>query len=160
MKIFISILLLLSLSLCACSAPRYTSGLSCEEITSALYESLLDSQLYAKYSETDVRHKFSDTELYGDASVVYSISSDDISEVGVLKAKETQSTDELLDEVLDYIEDLKDEKQEFLKSYLPSELNKLNFAEARAFGPYVVYTVLGADNAEEVFSFAKELLSE
>lgn len=153
-------ILLICLCFSSCTAKSYVDTFTCDDITNAITDEILGSQAYVEFSDKDVHLMFDDTEKYDSWSVMYSISSDDISEVGILHAKDPQSAEELLEDAIDYVEDLKKEKQEFLRNYLPGELNKLNYADARAFGNYVVYTVLSKDTAEEVFSFVEKMLKE
>ncbi len=152
--------LIFCLFLCSCSTANYTDSLSCQDITSELRKKLLGSELYDSYTDEDTKLILSDDQLYDSSSIIYSVSSDDIGEVGILHAPDTNTAKDLLGEVTDYIESLKDEKQEFIKNYLPSELSKLNYADARRFGNYVAYTVLTSDRSEEVFSFVEKMLHE
>ena len=160
MKKLIIIFLILLLCFGSCEATAYKNSLSCKDITYSLQDELTGYENYKEYGEADVGAIIRSDNLYDSCSVIYSVSSDDIGEIGIFHASNEADIDQLLEESLDHIKALKDEKQEFLRNYLPDELIKLNYADARAFGNYVVYTVLAADESEEVFSFVQKLLSK
>ena len=159
-RITLLTILLVCLCFSSCGAKSYVDTFTCDDITNAITDEILGSQAYAEFTDKDVHLMFDDTEKYDGWSIMYSISSDDISEIGILHARDAESTEEILEDAIEYVEDLKKEKQEFLRNYLPKELNKLNYADARAFGNYVVYTVLSQDTTEEVFSFVEKMLRE
>lgn len=145
---------------CSCAKKEYLDTISCGNITDTLTEEILGSDMYAEYSENDVKLIFNNSELFDSCSVIYSLSSDDIGEVGVFHAKNSDNAKMLLKEITKYIEEVKDEKNSFVNDYMPQELDKLNYADTRQFGNYVIYTILSSDTSDEVFMTAKNMLSE
>ena len=59
-----------------------------------------------------------------------------------------------------YIKNLQEQKREFLNNYSPEEVKKLNSAEVRCFGNYIIFTVSDPDDKNYVFSKAEELLKK
>lgn len=153
-------LLCCSVFFASCAQNKYLDTLPCARITDTLTEEILGSDMYAEYTQKDVSLLFGNDELFDSCSVIYSISSDDIGEVGVFHAKDNQNAKKLLEKAEKYIEDIKDEKNSFVRNYMPQELDKLNYADTRRFGNYVVYTILSADTSDEIFDTVKKLLSE
>ena len=91
-------------------------------------------------------------------SVIYSTSSDDISEIGIFHAVSEEKSLELLDDLTDYLSDLKEEKGAFVRNYLPDEQKKLDGAKVRRFGNYVVFTVLPEAQSNAVFEKIDKIL--
>ena len=118
MKKMIAILFTLCVFLGSCGKADYANTIPCDDITSSLREELLGAELYQEFNDNDVKFIFDSSDLYDSSSVIFSVSSDDIGEVGVFHAKDSESAQKLLDEAIDYVENMKDEKQEFLKNYM------------------------------------------
>jgi hypothetical protein len=157
-KRFIFVLLLIFL--CSCSSKEYTDMLSASTLTASVSSDLLSGNGYVEYTEEDVKYSFSCTALCDSYSVIYSLSADDIGEVGIFKARNTDELAVITEDLRAYISDLKKDKSEFLKSYLPSELEKLDGSEVRTFGSYAVYTILSPEDSEATFSFLDRLLQK
>ena len=152
--------LLLLVCLCSCSSRSYTSSLSCGEITDRVGVEVLGEGIYAEFDKDDVDRNFGHSELYDSQSIIYSASSDDVGEIGVFHAKDESAADGLLEAANEYLYALRLDKEEFLKNYIPGELKKLNGAQARRFGNYVVYAVLEPEATRSLFSFLDELLQK
>ena len=60
----------------------------------------------------------------------------------------------------EYINDLSQNSRAFIASYAPEELVKLDNAEVRRYGRYIVYTVLEAADSERVFEIVENALRE
>ena len=60
----------------------------------------------------------------------------------------------------DYIDDMQEDSRAFIASYAPNELPKLDSAQVRRFGNYVIYTILPDDSAKTVFENVKEALKK
>ena len=160
MKGFIIALLCVAL-LCpvfaSCAQPRYIDSLACSDIANALREEILGENEYGIYDDAEVEYLI-DSDCYNSSCVMYSLSGDDVGEVGILHADNVKKAEELLEDTSEYIDDLKEEKSDFLRSYLPDELDKLNKASVKRFGNYVVYTILPSDLSEKVFQRVKDML--
>ena len=161
MKKYIAILLSLifCISFASCAQTKYDDSLSCSDIATALDEEFLGTEEYEAYEESDIKYMFNSDD-FDSCRILYSISSDDIGEIGVLHAKDAQGADKLLDEVNEYIEDIKEEKSDFLRNYLPEEFKKLDNARVKRFGNYVIYTVLEPEQSQRIFERAKEILTK
>ena len=154
----VSIALLLGL-LCSCSAKKqYSNIIECAYITNELQDQVLNEQAYALYSAEDVAFMLDDVEDFDSYSVIYSTSSDDISEIGIFHAVSEEKSLELLDDLTDYLSDLKEEKGAFVRNYLPDEQQKLDGAKVRRFGNYVVFTVLPETQSNAVFEKIDKIL--
>ena len=155
---FILSTILISLLLCSCSNKQYSDSHECSYITTALQNEILNRQDYVLYSAEDIAFMLDDTDNFDSYSVIYSSSSDDIGEVGVFHAVSEEQSLELLDDVVDYLSDLKEEKSSFVRNYLPNEQQKLDGSKVKRFGNYVVFTVLDASDSEAVFKKIEKLL--
>ena len=148
-----------SLLFASCSVSNYSRDYECAKLTDELIDTVLTEQEYSAYLDYDLKYIIKDSSLFDSYSVIYSSSSDDVSEVGILRAKSKESLQELLNQATEYIEELKKEKRTFVENYLPEELEKINSAKARCIGNYVVFTVLESEKSESVFSHLEALLS-
>lgn len=146
--------------LTSCGGISFESSLSCKELSSALTEEISPSDEFSEYSAEDLSFFSIDRELCMDFSMVYSKSSEDISEVGVFKAKDEQSARELFTELKGHIVSVREEKADFLKNYLPDEVSKLDGADVKQMGNYLILSILDAKSTSKVFQYAKELLTK
>jgi len=92
----------------------------------------------------------------GSSSVIYSNSSDDIGELGIFRAPDENTAALLFSEVKSYVDQMKNEKRDFLKNYLPNELSKLDNAEVRQLGNYVVFSFI--DDSDQIFKEIEKIL--
>jgi isocitrate dehydrogenase kinase/phosphatase len=90
--------------------------------------------------------------------VLYSRDSDDQGEFGIFKANNSVTAEELFVLVNEYINRSQRERRNFIENYIPSELKKLDNADARIIGDYVIFTILDENQSREIFSKATELL--
>ena len=67
---------------------------------------------------------------------------------------------ELFEESKLYIKNLQEQKRDFLSNYAPDEVKKLNSAEVRRFGNYIIFTISDPDDKNYVFSKAEEILKK
>ena len=154
-----------SLSLCfailifmtSCSRSSFTNDRSCEEICTTI-TAAIDDQQYMQFDSTHLNVYFEDNSKYDDYYIVYSESTNDINEFGIFHATDKETSNELYDSCLEYIQELQENSRAFIASYSPNELNKLDNAQVRKFGNYVVYTVLSEYSAQLVFNQVEKLL--
>ena len=149
----------ISLIFTSCSTKSYSSKSDCRELSQSLMReiSVPDGE-FSQYTEEEVQIFFSSPELYDDISIMYSKDSTDIAELGILHATTEEKSDKLFEEAKLYIKNLQEQKREFLNNYSPEEVEKLNSAEVRKFGNYIIFTVAEPDDKNYVFSKAEELL--
>ena len=154
------LLLALTLLFSSCAQKSYKSSLGCKELSNELKKEFSASEEdFEDYSEEDIRFLFSSIELYEDFCVSYSTDSVDIREIGVFRASTEQDAKKLYEDATYYIKNLQEQKSDFIRSYSPSELEKLNSAEARRYGNYVIFVVADADCKSKIFEKAEEALS-
>lgn len=156
--IFASLLLCICLLFSSCGAKRYSDAISCNNATMAIKEKIFADTQYSKYMDSDVSYMFC-SPFIEDCCVIYSSSSDDIGEFGVLRAESPKQARQLLEDVENYIESIKEERHSFLKSYMPNELDKLSGAQVKQYGKYVVFAIQDPAHVSEIFKEAKTVLS-
>ena len=157
--VLVAFALMSALIFSSCAQRKYSDVYSCSDLTSLVKKDILDTAEYSDYSETDIKYIFDNDELFDSVSIIYASSSDDIGEIGVLHAIDEDTADELLDEVNEYIDNSVTDKIAFVKNYLPSELSKLENAQARRFGNYVVFTIVDPNISNKIFEKIQNTLS-
>ena len=144
-----------------CSSKAFSDVLACVELSSSLQKEIsVPYGEFGEYSSAGLNFFFPHTELYEDFYAVYSKDSTDVSELGILRASNEENAKKLLEDAQLYIKDTQEQKREFLRSYSPSELEKLNSAEARRFGNYVIFTIADQNEKSKIFQKAEELLKK
>ena len=157
MKKFFCFILVPLLLICSCSSGAYTDTLSCEEIRERIISAVGDEE-YLELDSGDAEYYFS---LDGcrEYSVRYSSSTNDIGEFGIFHAEDEEAALELLEECRGYLKEKQTEQRAFIQSYAPTELKKLDGAEAYRFGNYVVFTILEKELTMKIKTSIHELLS-
>lgn len=165
-KISISSLLSLALAtflvfLPSCKkAEKYRDGISCEELSIEIRDEVDNFGEATSYSEEDIRLIFGSSSLFDDFSVIYSSEPNDINEVGIFHCPDESAAKKFLAVAKEYVREEEENKKAFVASYAPLEVPKLESAEARRYGNYVIYTILGEDAKEEAFDKAKKILEK
>ncbi|MBO7302705.1 MAG: DUF4358 domain-containing protein [Clostridia bacterium] len=155
----ILLLLTLTLTLSSCAQKSYNSTLSCKELTNELKKEFsISEEGFEDYSDEDISFLFNSLDTYDDSCVCYSSDSIDICEVGVFHASSEENAKRLYEDAMTYIKAMQEQKSDFIRSYSPSELSKLNSAEVRRYGRYVIFTVADADCKAKIFEKAESLL--
>lgn len=162
-KILLSIIFILLTSLiflsCAKKEIKYT--LSCKELSNQLESEIsVPQDEFNEYSTEELRFLFSSPELFDDICVVYSTDSTDVCEIGILYASNEENAKILFEDAKGYIKSIQEQKSEFLRNYSPAELSKLNSAEARRYGNYIVFAIADMDDKNNLFKKAEEVLSK
>ena len=152
------------LSLCfsfiGCSEKKeYRDGLECSELLGSAAEKLSGDIEYKALGADHVKYNFDDG-LMGDHAFLASASSSDINEMGIFHASDKKECEDILELCEDYFEDYLEEKEEFIASYAPRELEKLKNAEARRFGNYVAYAILSENDKDIFFDTVEKLLKK
>ena len=156
-----ALLLLLAIIFQSCAVKDYSSSLTCKELSDALEREISVPQGYfEEYTSDELDFLFSSPQLYDDICVVYSADSTDVCELGILHASSEERAKKLYEDAKGYIKSMQEQKSEFLRSYSPAELPKLNSAEARLFGQYIIFAVADQNDRDEVFKKAEALLSK
>lgn len=158
-SILAALLLCICLFFCACSSKQYSESLPCEDVITVLQDKFFANEQYVRYLSSDIDYMF-DSDDITDHCVVYSSSSDDIGEFGVLRAESEEDARELLEDVNRRFEDFREEKSQFLRSYMPNELPKLENAKAKQFGRYVVFSLQSSDMNDKILKEAEHILCQ
>ncbi|MBE6546406.1 MAG: DUF4358 domain-containing protein [Ruminococcaceae bacterium] len=157
----LSLLLTLSLLLCACTkAAAYADNVPCAELADTATDQIPVNFGYETYGGEHLRYYFEDTELPDDTCLRYSVLSEDINELGIFHAPDETVRAELVRLTEDYLDRLLEEQSAFIAGYAPKELTKLEHAEVRTFGNYVVYAILDDNDRELVFETVEKELKE
>ncbi len=145
----------------SCSQNQYSDALSCKELSTLLAKEIsVPEGKFSQYTNEELKFFFPDSSKYTEAHIIYSSDSIDITELGILRAADEENAKTLHEEVKNYIKNLQEQKQEFLRNYSPNELQKLNSAQTRRYGNYVIFTVSEPENQETVFLKAEEILAK
>ncbi len=160
MKKLLCLGLLLALLTMGCQRMKdYRDDISCEAITDAVCDELEDEE-YLPFGEEQIRFSFEDTDRFADYSLVYSVRSENIDEIGIFRGETQEDVDELRRLCEQYVNTLREEQRAFVASYAPREATKLDAATVRVFGHYVIYTILSEDNREKAFESIEEMLKK
>ena len=141
----------------SCKQAEYSSSLTSKELSDALMGQISGSEDYIEYTDEELSYFDFAKNADADITVLYSRAAEDVGEIGVIriskeKAKEMQSA------VENYLKMQKNEKAAFFKNYAPGELSKLDRAEVRRFGDYIIFTVLSSEDSQAVFNKVEEIL--
>ncbi|MBQ9086993.1 MAG: hypothetical protein IJY47_07400 [Clostridia bacterium] len=156
--ILLSWALVFSLPSCA-KQQEYRDDVSCETLMNSLEKIIPLEYGYGTYGEEHIAFYFEETALPDDLCLRYSITAEDINEVGVFHTQTKEEQRELVKLTEAYLEGLRQEKTAFIGSYAPEELPKLSGSEVKCFGNYTVYAILSEEDREEIFDQAEDILS-
>lgn len=155
----ILLMLTITLILSSCAQKSYQSSLSCKDISNELKKEFsISEDEFQEYTDDDIKFLFTSIEAYDDSCISYSTDSIDICELGVFRASSEENAKKLFENATNYIKAMQEQKSDFLRNYSPAELNKLNSAEARRYGNYVVFAVADSDCKTKIFKRAENLL--
>ena len=144
----------------ACASVSYRDDLSCKTITDRLSDTLSVSSGYEAFSAEHLRFYFTDTDDYDDHSLIYSAMSEDINEIGVFLADEDEDVEKIRIMCEKYIASMDEEQRAFIASYAPQETTKLDHAEVRVFGRYVIYTILSPSDTKIAHDMIEQMLKK
>ena len=159
-SIFILFILLVTLIFQSCSQKKFNDSFTCNELSRRLKSEIQPTESeFESYSREELTFLFPSNDLYDDICVVYSSDSTDVCEIGVFHAPDEEAAKKLFEEAKLYIKNMQEQKSEFLRNYSPAELPKLNSAEARRFGNYVIFAIGEQNEKNNLFKQAEEMLS-
>lgn len=145
-------LVIVLLLLPSCEKDKFSDSLSCEELGDKIELVCADGLDYEEYDEEYLSFFFDDLSLCDDFCIIYSESTNDINEFGIFRSSNDENTEKVIEMAEDYINDTQEGQRAFISSYAPEELPKLDSAEVRRFGRYVVYSIASPDTAKKAFS--------
>lgn len=146
--------------LCACSHKEYASDVRCRELCELATDDMQGDKEYSEYGDEFLKYELGEhAQAATDSCILYSTRVDDIDEIGIFFAEDDEDVKDIAKDCKAYIEDMQDNKRAFISSYAPSELPKLDKAEVRIYGNYVVYSILDADDTENIYNIIEERLT-
>ena len=142
----------------ACSSKvSYRNDIPCYDIS----EAFIQSQGYVEYSyynEEEISFFLEMPEYVSDFSVAYSTDVNDINEIGIFYCADENDAEEFFSVARAYLKEQQATQKAFIESYAPREVPKLEGADARRYGNYVIYTILSAEDKKSVWEIANEKL--
>lgn len=159
MKIFkmLSLILLISLILCACSSKSVKTDISASEIAEAFTPLLSNADNLSPVSADYVFGMLEiDTSLLSDFVLKIQTAGTEIDQYGVFKVIDPGTVPAVESAVGSYLGSLRSNFEAF--NYLPEEKTKLDSAECRTLGSYVVFAILSPSEKEAVFNELDSLL--
>ena len=133
----------------ACSSrAKYRDDIPCHDVSEEFIQSQSGSVEYSYYSGEELSFFLEIPEYVTDLSVAYSTDVNDINEVGVFHCANEKSAKEFFGTVSSHLKEQQTTQKAFIESYTPREVPKLDAAEARRYGNYVVYTILSAEDKQ------------
>ena len=149
------------LSLASCKKTQeFRDDYDCADLLAKAFDKTSAASDYKVLGDEHIKYNFDNTTLDDDHSFLASTPTTDISEAGVFHAPNRAIRKELSELAEDYLEDYFEEKEAFIASYAPQELEKLKNAETRVFGNYVVYAILSDEDRDIFFDTIERLLAE
>ena len=151
--------LILPMLLCGCQKRIYLDTVGCERLSQAALSALPQTQKFEEYGELQRSLILSDTCKSAQCRLLYSLPSENIDELGILHAGNDEEAREIYRRTEAYLTDLQENQSAFIASYAPEELPKLEEAEARRMGRYVIYAILSEEDKRAAFSAIEALLT-
>ena len=143
----------------SCSSKiKYRDNIPCHDISEAFIQSQNNSVEYSYYTEEEISFLLDLPEYVNDLSVAYSTDANDIDEIGIFHCTDEKSAKEFFDTLSSYLSEQQATQKAFIESYAPREVPKLDAAEARRFGNYVIYTILSAEDKKTLLEITNEKL--
>ena len=147
---------LLSCALCACGSSDTTKDVPAADITAAVADKLGKTEAMSAANDNWIKGYMKvDTASFGDCSVMVNSIGANVDEFGVFKAGESMSAKDIEATVQAYL-DLR--LQSWMDEYMPEEKYKVEDAEYKVIGDYVMYCILSAEDAEAAFSTFEGML--
>ncbi len=131
---------------------EYKDDVACRILTNEIAVLCPTENGYSNFSHDQIVYFFENTAIPTDYSMIYSTDAEDINEIGVFHCADEESAAQMLKLTQNYIENMQDTQVNFISSYAPYELPKLEGAEVRRYGNYVVYVILDTNERRAAFS--------
>ena len=152
--LFITIFSLLT----SCSKAEYSHDRDCDDVLENIKNLPSISQEYEEYDDEFVNFFLPNSPSFDDFEVIYSTSTNDITEIGLFRFASTEDAISMENVLNNYISETQSNQRAFIASYAPNEISKLDKAEVRRFGHYTVYAIIAPDEKEDLFEqIEKEL---
>lgn len=160
MKIkLIPLLFLLCLTACTMRVPAYREDIEVKTVQEEVDGLLYHTDSLISYDPDDIRFYLElPEEFCSDCVVRAQTSSLSIDEYGIFHCKNEQDAEKLEELLEDYLERSLEGKREWLQSYNPSELQKLEKSRVERFGSYVFYGILDPPTERLAIKRVEDLL--
>ena len=146
---------------CGKQTPVYKDDVEMENVQKEIDGILYHNDSLITYDPEEVHFYLNLPEEYCDDCIVRAqTSSVSIDEYGIFHCKTEADAEALADLLEDYIERSLEGKREWLQSYNPDELRKLEHCDVERFGCYVVYGILDPPTEKLVMKKIEGLLRE
>lgn len=148
--------ILLLLPSCGEKEPVYRTDLTASEISDACAPVLSSAELLAAADEDYIRYRLLlDDSLAESCAVFIQNAGTSLDEFGIAKAP-TEDTSALEAAVADF---LSRRNEEWTGQYMVEEYPKLEAAEYRTFGRYVIYAILSEEDKTAFFAAAEQFIA-
>ena len=155
----ISLAVIFVSAITSCSRKKdYANDIPVSSIYAEISDLLYGTGEYIEFNELHMEEYFPNTDEYDEHYAVYSADVDDINEIGIFLSPDEFYALGMLKSCETYISDMQEDSRAFIASYAPQELPKLDGAQARRFGQYVVYLILPDNLSEAIFQRIEEIL--
>lgn len=150
-----------ALSACSVREPAFREDVELKTVQKEVDGLLYHTDSLISYEPDDVRFYLELPDEYcSDCIVRAQTSSTSIDEYGIFHCKNTEDAEKLEELLIDYLDRSLEGKREWLQSYNPSELNKLEKSRVERYGSYVFYGVLDPSTERLAIERVEEILRE
>ncbi len=153
------------LLLCLCLGPpacgaKYRDDVPIDRITKVIDACMGGSDLEVMNSGYLSGAMHLDPSSFGKYAVKLNAKGVNIDEYGVFRALDEKSVDSVKDEIEDYLAFYRESKTASIKQYMPEEMPKLDKAEVKVYGIYVLYVIAADDVRENVYQAVEKELKK
>lgn len=146
------------LSLCACGGEKINTDVVPADISENIVKALGAVDAMTALDESYITGRMDiDLSNCAEYDVRLSTASINVNEFGVFKAKDVDHVEALDADVQAY---LAMRLETWMDEYLPEEKPKVENAQVRTFGPYVIYTILSESDSQIAIDTMSEMLTK
>ena len=157
---FVALVLCLTalLALCACGGGKIRTDVAPADIANAIVNEMGSADAMTALDESYITGRMDiDLSNCAEYDVRLSTASINVNEFGVFKAKDVDHVEALDADVQAY---LTMRLETWMDEYLPEEKPKVENAQVRVIGTYVVYAILSESDSTLAFNTASEMLEQ
>ena len=151
-SVFLSLLMLLSLSACK----SYADDIDTDNLATVGLNALVDGIDYAEADDGFLDDYFIAPAWVTDYEIYLAPTASNINQVGVYHVQDGHA-EELETILSDYLKKSYEDNGNWYNSYIPKETPKLRDAEVKVFGNYVVYAILNQTDREVFFGAVEDI---
>ena len=148
---------LLVMLVCSCGASDYANNIGIETIDARVKDELALNGGYYNADSDFMAFTFHDPEYVDDYAVTFAQASTDISEYGIFHVSDADKVDDMVELAEEYLESY---KANWMTNYLAEEYPKIENAQVKAFGSYVVYSILDEDATNRLHEAVEQALTK